>query len=293
MTEYQSDNSIKGYKIIVIILAVILAALTYLYFTQVKELKGDRQELMVQRDTLVNRLTGIMTDFDSLKTENDTISANLLIERQRADSILQKLQQERSLSYAKINQYEKELGTLRTIMQNYVRQIDSLNTLNQTLIQENLTYRRNENELKLRASMAEERAKELDVKVQQGSVILARNIALLALNNNDKEVTRANRAARLRTDFVLTANELATPGDRTVYVRIIGPDGYLLANSSDNVFDFEGERLAYSASRSIDYQNEDLGVNIYYNGGGITGGKYSVSVYMDGKLIGTNEIILK
>ncbi|MCD7963534.1 MAG: hypothetical protein LUF90_08320 [Rikenellaceae bacterium] len=293
MAEYQTDNSLKGYKIIVIILAVVLAALTYLYFTQVRELKGDRQELMVQRDTLVNRLTGIMIDFDSLKTENDTISANLILERQRADSILQKLQQERSLSYAKINQYEKELGTLRTIMQNYVRQIDSLNTLNQTLIQENLTYRRNETQLRLRAEMAEERATELDIKVQQGSVILARNISLLALNKNDKEVTRANRAERLRTDFVLTANELATPGDRTVYIRIVGPDGYLLANSSDNVFDYEGERIAYSASRSVDYQNDDLGVGIYYNGSGITSGKYSVSVYMDGKLIGSNEIILK
>jgi len=293
MAEYQTDNSLKGYKIIVIILAVVLAALTYLYFTQVMELKGDRQELMVQRDTLVNRLTGIMIDFDSLKTENDTISANLILERQRADSILQKLQQERSLSYAKINQYEKELGTLRTIMQNYVRQIDSLNTLNQTLVQENLTYRRNETQLRLRAEMAEERATELDIKVQQGSVILARNISLLALNKNDKEVTRANRAERLRTDFVLTANELATPGDRTVYIRIVGPDGYLLANSSDNVFDYEGERIAYSASRSVDYQNDDLGVGIYYNGSGITSGKYSVSVYMDGKLIGSNEIILK
>jgi len=293
MAEYQNDNSLKGYKIIVIILAVVLAALTYLYFTQVMELKGDRQELMVQRDTLVNRLTGIMIDFDSLKTENDTISANLILERQRADSILQKLQQERSLSYAKINQYEKELGTLRTIMQNYVRQIDSLNTLNQTLVQENLTYRRNETQLRLRAEMAEERATELDIKVQQGSVILARNISLLALNKNDKEVTRANRAERLRTDFVLTANELATPGDRTVYIRIVGPDGYLLANSSDNVFDYEGERIAYSASRSVDYQNDDLGVGIYYNGSGITSGKYSVSVYMDGKLIGSNEIILK
>lgn len=292
-TQAPSEKTVKGYKVIVIVLAVVLAALTFMYFMQVRELRGDRELLTVQRDTLVNRLSGMMIDMDSLRTENDTINENLRIEREKADSLLTRLKDERRLSASKINQYEKELGTLRAVMQNYVRQIDSLNTLNQTLVQENIQYRRTEATLRQRAEMAEERAQELDVKVQQGSVILARNISLYALNNNDKEVTRASRAARLRTDFSLTANELATPGDRTVYVRITGPDGYLLAGSADNLFDYEGERLAFSASRTVDYQNKDLNVNVYYSGGGISSGKYSVSVYMDGKLIGSNEIILK
>lgn len=54
------------------------------------------------------------------------------IERQRADSLMQRLKQERSWSLAKIKQYEKEVGTLRTIMRGYLHQIDSLNTLNKS-----------------------------------------------------------------------------------------------------------------------------------------------------------------
>jgi hypothetical protein len=161
------------------------------------------------------------------------------------------------------------------------------------LANENVEYRRQVNTERRRADMAEEMVQELDVKVRRGSLILARNIMLVALNNNNKEVTRANRAARLRTDFVLTANELAQPGERTVYVRIIGPDGYVLANSSNATFEADGERMTYSASRTIDYQNQDLDVYVYYNGGGIAAGKHSVSVYLDGQLIGSNEIILK
>ena len=52
-----------------------------------------------------------------------------------------RLKKERSWSLAKIKQYEKEVGTLRTIMRGYIKQIDSLNTLNKQLIEENVSFR--------------------------------------------------------------------------------------------------------------------------------------------------------
>ena len=291
--EEQTEKTLKRYKIIIVILAIVLAALTSIYFLQVGNFRDAREILEVQRDTLVSRLSTMMADFDVLKTENDTINANLDIERHRADSLFTRLKQERNWSAAKIRQYEKELGTLRVVMKGYIRQIDSLNTLNQSLVQENIQYRKEASTLLLRAQTAEEQAEELSSKVRRGSMILARNITLKALNKSDREVTRASRAERLRTDFVLTANELATPGNREVYIRIVGPDGYLLANSTNHVFEVDGERLTYSASRTVDYQNQDLSVSVYYNGQGIVKGKYSVSVYLDGRQIGSNEIILK
>lgn len=287
------EKRLKGYKTVVIVLGVVLAALTASYVLQIGNLKESRSILTGQRDTLMNRLSVMMGDFDELQTENDTINANLEVERLKADSLMDRLRQERNWNAAKIRQYEGELGSLRLIMQGYVRQIDSLNTLAQSLQRENVEYRRQASTLQLRAETAEERAQELDVKVRQGSMILARNIQLLALNNRDNEVTRANRASRLRTDLVLTANELAQPGPREVFVRIVGPDGYVLANTSNATIEVDGERITYSASRQVDYDNQDLAVNVFYNGGGIVAGKYAVSVYMDGRLIGSNEIILR
>ena len=284
------SKSIKGYKIVIVILAVILGALSILYFQQVNQIKA---EFAVERDTLTNRLTNLMSEYDSLQTENDTISKHLEEQRGKADSLLQRLKKERSFSAAKIRQYEKELGTLRTVMRGFVQQIDSLNTLNKKLINENVDYRKQITTEKMRADMAEEKADELSTKIRKGSVIRARDISLLALSNSDKVVTRAARASRLRVDFVLAANELATPGERHVYARITGPDGYVMANTSGAVFEFEGDMLTYSATRQIDYQNQDLAVSLYYNGAGITGGKYRVVIYMDGYQIGSNEVILR
>ena len=178
-------------------------------------------------------------------------------------------------------------------MRGYLHQIDSLNTLNQKLVNENITYRKQITSARLRADKAEEKAQELSTKVQKGAVIRARDIALVALNRSDKVVSRAARAERLRVDFVLVGNELSQPGERNVYARIIGPDGYVLANRSNAAFNYEGDMITYSATRQVDYQNEDLSVSLFYNGTGITGGKYQVMIYIDGHLIGSNEIILR
>ena len=284
------DKSIKGLKIMIVILAVILIGLSAMYFLQVKQMRDD---FAVERDTRTNRLTTLLANYDSLRTENDTISQHLEVERFKTDSLLQKLQSERRLSYRKIREYEKQLGYMRTVMEGYIRQIDSLDKMNKQLIGENITYRKEIATARQRADMAEEKANELSTQVRKGSVIRARDIALRALSASDREVSRANRAARLRVDFVLVGNELSTPGERNVYVRIIGPDGYVMANGANDVFNYEGDMITYSAKRSVDYQNQDLSVSVFYNGAGITGGKYSVMIYIDGHLIGNNEIILR
>ena len=287
------NNSLKGYKILIIILAVILVALSALYFNSVNKLRKENAAMEIEGDTLQSRLKDIMFDFDNLKTENDTINKSLSVERQRADSLMDRLKKERNWNYAKVKKYEKELGTLRTIMKGYVRQIDSLNQLNTKLSRENIAYRKELTTQKLRAETAEEQAQELSSKIRKGAIVKARDISLKALNSSDREVSRAKRATRLRVDFILSANELATPGERTVFVRIIGPDGYVLASSQRAMFDYEGEKLTFSASRDIDYQNQDLSVSVYYNGEGIVNGKYKVIIYMDGYLIGSTEVILR
>ena len=134
--EYENDDprkgankSILGYRIVIIILAVILAAITVLYYNIHRQQQADYDLLVIDRDSIQNNLSDLMQDFDDLQLSNDTLSLQMGIERQRADSLMQRLKQERSWSLAKIKQYEKEVGTLRTIMRGYLHQIDSLNTL--------------------------------------------------------------------------------------------------------------------------------------------------------------------
>ena len=288
--EQQVDNkAVRGYRIVIIILAVILVALSVVYFNMHRQQAAEYALLEEDRTKIQGDLDSLIVSFDDLKIQNDSIAASL----EEANQIMEQLKNERRLNYAKIRAYEKEVGTLRTVMQGYIRQIDSLNNINQKLTMENVSYNKQISTQKLRAEMAEERAEELTNKVRAGAVIRARSITLKPLNGKGKEITRVQKAERLYVDFALSANDLAEPGNRPVYVCVTSPEGYLIANSAAATFMFEGEPKVYSEVREVDYDCSDLGVGIYVSGNGFTAGTYTVEIYVDGHLAGTNQIVMK
>ena len=282
-------KSIRGYRVVIIMLAVILAGISALYFNINRQQQRDYELLKVDRDSIQSNLSHLITEYDSLKFTNDTIAAKLV----EANEMMEQLKRERRWNYAKIKEYEKEVGTLRSVMRNYLKQIDSLNNLNKKLVAENVTYRKEISTARLRADVAEEKASELENRVRQGAVLRARSISMVALNSRDNEVSRVKNATTLRVDFAISSNELASPGNRKVYLCIKSPDGYLLTSESMPTFEYQGMNIGYSAVREVDYQNEDVEVSIYYRGSGFTEGAYSIEIYTDGNLIGTGSVSMR
>jgi hypothetical protein len=281
----------RSYQVVIILLAVILVAVSGLYFYQSSQLKAD---FAIERDTLTGRILAIRRDLAGMKTSNDSLNVSIIMERGRTDSVLDALARERSTTRATIRKYEAALGAMRTAAAGFAYTIDSLNKVNTRLISENLGMRSEIKSERLRADAAEERADEADLKIRIGQRILARDIRLVPTNEKDREVTRVSRAHRLRIDFTLSANNLADPGLRSAWVCVTGPDGYVMANAQEATFLFEGEGLIYSATREVDYQNSDLDVSIYYDGTYIlAGGTYKVDIYVDGMLAGSSEVLLR
>ncbi|MBR5105302.1 MAG: hypothetical protein IKU93_02575 [Alistipes sp.] len=292
--EEKSENeavkkTLKGYQIVVVLLAIILAGLSVLYFNLNRQQQEEYQMLEVERNNIQGELTNMISEYDSLKFESDSIAATL----NEATRTIEQLKNERRLNYNTIKKYQKEVGTLRAVMKNYLRQIDSLNTINKKLSGENVNLRQEISSLNLRADKAEEQAKEFQNKVKQGSILHARDITLVALNANDKVVSRVSKAAKLRVDFTIGANELAKAGNRPIYLCITSPDGYLLSTDATPTFVYQGVKKGYSESREVDYQNEDVDVSIFYKGSAFIPGTYKIELYMDGNNVGAAEIAMK
>ena len=282
-------KSIRGYRVVIVLLAVILAGISALYFNINRQQQRDYELLRVDRDSIQSDLSHLITEYDSLKFTNDTIAAKLV----EANEMMEQLKRERRWNFAKIKEYEKEVGTLRSVMRNYLKQIDSLNNLNKKLVAENVTYRKEISTARLRADVAEEKASELENRVRQGAVLRARDITMVALNARDNVVSRIKNAVTLRVDFAISSNELAAPGNRKVYMCIKSPDGYLLTSESMPTFEYQGMNVGYSAVREVDYQNEDVDVSIYYRGSGFTEGQYTIEIYTDGNLIGSGSVSMR
>lgn len=89
-------------------------------------------------------------------------------------------------------------------------------------------------------------------------------------------------------------NKLAKAGSKDVYVRIMRPDGAVIAYSDADLFDFEGQQIVYSARRQVEYENKDLDVCIFWdNNNQLAMATYTVDIFTDGHLIGSGSFTVK
>ncbi|MFO7828663.1 MAG: hypothetical protein R6V23_08590 [Bacteroidales bacterium] len=277
----------SGVRFVLGLLVVLLGVVTFLYISQRQTTNEIKTALTAEKDSLQTHLLELRNEYDELMTDNDSLNVQLLTEQEKIDDLLAEIKTVKATNYARIKKLQDELGTLRTVAKSYVRQIDSLNTLNQELVAENIKVKNEFNEVVSTKNELEEQNKDLSGKVEMASALRTENVKAVPLNRRGKENNRINKIEKIQVDFTIKENVLAEPGDRDIYVRIAGPDDYILAKSEDDLFEYQGQEIVFSAKRPVDYMNENLDVTIYWdNNGTLIPGKYDVYLFADGNEIG-------
>lgn len=291
-----NNGSAKTLKTITIILAIaLLVCLGGLYYVW-NQGKQTADDITLEKEQVTNQLLELKGEYAELRTNNDTINAQLSREKQKIEMLLDKIKQtdaSNRKNLGKLKEYEKEMGSLRTVLRGYVHQIDSLNNLNQQLRAENTEIKQQAEESQRKVEELSQTTENLKSIVDKGAVIKARDVMVTAINNKGKDVSKTRQVEKIRTCLTLISNNIADKGVRTLYIRIKSPDGSLMTNSSDNLFSAGDSQLVYSAMREIDFQGDDLEVCIFYTDSEYTAGIYNVEVYMDGVRIGTSQMLLK
>ena len=272
-----------------IVLGVALIFLIYMYFDKKNKMIEMETALTQEKDSLANELRHMVVAFDTMKTNNDTLKAGM--EKQK-NKIVQILSINAS-NVRLIKSYKNEITTMREIMKSYIVQIDSLNTRNKLLTSENSEIKEQITQVRNTNTELSKAKEELSTKVEVASVIQAKNIAAVSLNKKRKETTRINNLDKLRICFTLRENPLAKPGQKDVYMRVIRPDSLVVSSSPDNLFEYKGNKIIYSANRQVDYLNQDIEVCIFMdNKGDFIIGNYSVELYLDNNIIGRTNFML-
>jgi hypothetical protein len=272
-----------------IILGVALISLIYMYFDKKNKMIEMETVLSQEKDSLANELRHMVVAFDTLKTNNDTLKAG--VEKQK-NKIVQLLSVNAS-NVRLIKSYKNEISTMRDIMKSYIVQIDSLNTRNKLLTSENTEIKQQITEVRNSNTELSKVKEELSTKVEVASIIQAKNITAVSLNKKRKETTRIGNLDKLRICFTLRENALAKAGQKDVFMRVIRPDSLAVASSPDNLFEYKGNKIIYSATRQVDYSNQDIEVCIFLdNKGDFVIGNYSVELYLDDNIIGRTNFML-
>ena len=276
---------------LIAVVVLLAGALAYVWWNKTTLVN----ELNVEKEELTSQMIALQNDYASLSSDYDMINSQLDSSREEVSQLIERIKKTEATNRSKMRQYEKELGTLRSIMRNYIVQIDSLNTLNKKLTADAAAARREAAESRKKSEELSKTVKDLSGQVAVGSVVKARGLKLEAYNASDKITDRSSRVVRLIANLALVENDLAVKGPVRVYIRVKDPDGILLTNSSQRTFSVAGgEPMICTASREVDYEGKEVELGIYINDiPSFAKGIYTIEAYTEQTKLGDAELMLR
>ena len=279
--------------IAIIALATILLVLFIFFMIQRAENKEHIAAIEQEKTSLTQELTELSHTYDELKTNNDTLNEKLLLEQEKIVTLVDKMKEFRNNSYAEINRYKKEIGSLRGILRSYVVQVDSLNQLNQKLTKEVSDAQKQINYTRNRNKKLENQQKNMEEVIDRASALRTENFIVYPVNKKNKE-TSMRKCFHLKAEFIITKNITAKRGDKVVYLRLKRPDDKVIAFSDKSFFKYDNASLTYSVKRTVTYEGDRLEVAMFWpNDGSLIKGKYTAELFCDNEIIGTTEFSLK
>lgn len=294
-TKNRSNTGLLMLVVLLLISNVVMFVMLMQRGKVVEQTQEQVQAISSEKDNVTHLLENMLASYDTLKTENDQLTTEMEFQKQQIEELIDKVKRG-TISMARA---EKEKETLRAIMKGYIHTIDSLNQANQLLTAENLTIKQELGEEKAQKDALTTQKQELEGKISKGSVLHTTtiNAGALFMRNNGKQVEtdRANKAEMVKCCFTLGENRVTSAGDKTLYMRVISPDGTVLpATDSDNRFKFNGVEGEFSARREVNYQNQPLELCIFWTGTSeLRTGQYIVEVYEAGALVSKANFNLK
>lgn len=287
------DKKDKMLLIIIGCLSVVLILLFIFFLVERSQNKEHIAVIHQEKEMLEQELTDLSHNYDDLKTSNDTLNEKLLQEQEKIATLLDQMKKFRDNSYAEINRYKREIGTLKTVLRSYVVQIDSLNQLNLKLAKENTEVRKQMDWVRERNQKLENQQKDMKEVIARASALKTENFTVYPVNKKDRE-TNWKKCFNLKAEFVITKNVTTKRGERTIYLRLKRPDDKVIAFSDKSFFKYQNVSLTYSAKREITYEGDRLEMAIYWpNDGSLVKGKYTAELFCDNEIIGTTEFFLK
>jgi len=258
------------------------------------------QGLAIGEDLRAN-LQNMISQYDDMEITNQSMADSIQAQKDKIAGLIQELDAtkgDKKRYMSKVYALQQETETLRNIMKDYIRTIDSLNTVNQGLVVDLDQTKQNLNVVSTERDDYKNQTTELTDKVNKGSKLSASDFLTEGIKEKGtgsyKETDRAESCSHIRSRFTLGDNSIATPGNKTVYMRIVTPGGSVLYENNNNTFKSGDQSLLYSDKKTVNYQNAQIDLCIFYKlTSTIEKGNYIAQIYCEGTMIGSDTFVLK
>ncbi len=282
------------------IIILLLAAALFFVFMKMKNTEkemGEMVELMTyEKQQLEDEYSEIALQIEgfSYKINNDSLLKLVDKEQQRVQLLLEELRTVKATNARRIAELKSELASVRKVLVHYVTQVDSLNRLNTQLKTENTEVKQKYVQATQTVTELSKEREQLQETITKASLLEATNIQVETFTDRDRKTSRISRIARFKISFTIVKNITAETGMKTVYLRIVTPDDYVLTKKSTDVFRYEDKSIPYSCKKTVEYTGENTDMFLYWNVEEVlNAGTYRVDIFADNQLIGVHQFKLE
>lgn len=302
MQTQQEKNSKTILYAIIAILLIFNLGLFYLWQTgnsKREALENDKNALngtIKQKESLLaaaeSMIAQYRTDSIAMSSVNKKISKELTEKNNeiaRLAILLKKSDRNSAEIQAELN---KRLAVMADRLAQLEKENVELKEANKNLTDKNQELYSENNKLSLEGK----RLKNLAARLKT-SEIQVETLKKQWITGKEVATNRAKEVESVRVSFKLDENKLAEAGDRTVFVKITGPEGLTISNDGDGgVADLaDGKSTKFSYKTTVVFEKEAKAANptVWKPKNKLNKGKYTVELYTEGYLLGAAAINLK
>ncbi len=282
--------------VIVVVAVIFIAAL----FSKNNAAQEEMEQLK-----LTNEQLQLASEYENLNNEyaqyenqtqllaNDSIVEKYAAAKAKVEKLLQELKNEKHKNAARIKELQDQISTLKSLLRHYVAQIDSLSRENQGLKNENQEIKDKNRKLTERVQSVSKTNEELNERMVLAEKLNVTGISLTALNKKGKKEKNITKARQLMVTFTIPQNNSTPVGEKTIYLRLVSPEGELLGNGG--VFNFEGQSVKCTARKMIEYEGEEIAdITIYWDvNATLNPGEYTVELFADNYRLASRKFTMK
>ncbi len=288
----------KKALIIVGALVIALAVSFFAYYAkkQIDDAKAANEQLMLQNEQLQlkQEYENLSNEFKNYESQTQFLNNDSLLikygeAKDKVEKLLTELRTQQITSNKRIKELQSEIETLRGIMRHYVQVIDSLGRENAGLKAENEKIRSQNKQLTSQVNQATKENEDLSKRMTLAEKLNVSGVTLTALKSNGKTEKKITKAKQLKVSFTIPQNNSTPVGEKTIYMRITSPEGFLLGENGS--FPFEGGQVAYTERKTFEYAGMEIpDMAIYWNvNTTLNAGTYTVELFLDDYRLASRE----
>ena len=291
-----NDNQTKNFKRVIIFLIVLLVGLGAYTLILFQDSQANQQDLQEQKMAIAQELGDLKGTYDALLQDYQLQDQELIEARARIAQLLDSVESAKP-SMAIIKRYRIEIARLKEERTMLFARADSLIQVTQSLSFMVDSTRVVLNQTRLESDDLRQKNKDLARILEKGAQLqiidFSSSAVIVRRSGKIVDTKRASRADKIRACFTITPNAVAAPGERNLYLQVINPKNNLIGNRMTS--EQGQERLYYSATTQVDFQQEEIDVCIMVGAqeDDLIAGRYVLNLYQDSTRLATTTMLLK